>query len=59
MNKIRASQAMNLVIAVVGAVPGITKSWRNVTGDMLRVIVVEPVLYIYYIKRRISYEKSI
>jgi hypothetical protein len=50
MDKISTSQAITLAIAIVGAVLGITNTWRNVTRDMLRVIVDESVLYIYYIK---------
>ena len=50
MDKISTSQAKTLVIAVVGAVLVITNTWRNVTRDLLRVIVDESVLYIYYIK---------
>jgi hypothetical protein len=50
MDKISTSQAITLAIAVVGAVRRITNTWRNVTRDMLRDIVDESVLYIYYIK---------
>jgi transposase-like protein len=50
MHKIITSQAITLAIAVVGAVLGITNTWRHVTRDRLRVIVDESVLYIYYIK---------
>ena len=50
MDKISTSQAITLAIAIVGAVLGIKNNWRNVTRDILRVIVDESVLYIYYIK---------
>jgi len=49
MDKICISQAITLAIAVVGAVLGITNTWRNVTRDRLRVVVDESGLYIYYI----------